>query len=179
MAVAAAMLAIWLPQGPLAHGWARRAGTPLSLLIPKGTLAAARPTTTATTQPVREVQADAQQAPISGEARGAFREGVDGNGTALVDIALALSSPEHRRIDVRIAGAPQPGGGVALERSQVTFGPPQDPARYVGRLVALDGSSMEARLRPLRGRALDLHADLLIDQGSGSAHGQVTVRPVG
>jgi DMSO/TMAO reductase YedYZ heme-binding membrane subunit len=177
LVTAAGALAIWLPQGPLGHGWALRAGTPLSLLIPKGTAAAAaRPAGTTT---VRHVQGSARQAAVSGEANGVFSQGTNANGTALVDIALNLSSPEHRRIEVRIAGIPQGGGGVALERSQVTFGPPRDPARYVGRLVSLNGSSMEARLSPLRGRSLDLKADLLIDQSNGSAHGQVSVRPVG
>jgi hypothetical protein len=37
---------------------------------------------------------------------------------------------------------------------------------------------MVARLRPLRGRAIDLRADLTIDQGAGQAHGTVSVRPV-
>ena len=179
---AAIALAVWLPQGPLGHGWALRSGTPLALLMPKQTSFASTRTTTsrqpASTSP-RSVQASAVQAPITGEATGTIHQGTDNHGTELVDIALALSSPEHRRVDVRIAGAPAGGGGVALERSQVTFGPPHDPARYVGRLISLSGTQMEARMRPLRGRPIDLRANLFLDAASGDAHGRVSVRPIG
>jgi DMSO/TMAO reductase YedYZ heme-binding membrane subunit len=180
MLVAAGALALWLPQGPLGNGWARRSGTPLSLLVPKAAKAAATTVPLPTTpSAAAKTAAQAWQAPVSGEASGAFSQGTDSHGTALVDIALNLRSPERRRVDVRIAGVPQEGGGVAMERSQVTFGPPHDPARYVGRLIALDGTSMEARLVPLRGKALDLKAHLLLDGNNGSARGKISVAPVG
>lgn len=173
-----AALAAWLPDGPLGHGWARRSGTPLSLLVPKRTAftTAPQPSPQPSQRTVRE---RAQQDPITGDAVGQIRQGIDNNGTALVDIALRMSRPERRRVDVRIAGTPEPGGGVELRTSQVTFGPPRDPARYVGRLTALAGTRIAARLRPLRGRAIDLRADLILDQGGGQARGRVTVRPVG
>jgi hypothetical protein len=171
-----AALAAWLPAGPLGDGWARRAGTPLSLLVPKRTADTRRPPPRS---PARSVQASASQDALTGEAIGQLHEGITRKGTALVDIALRIASPERRRLDVRIAGTPEAGGGVALRTSQVTFGPPRDPARYVGQLTALSGTRMAARLRPLRGRAIDLQADLVIDQAAGSARGRVSVRPVG
>jgi hypothetical protein len=177
---AAGALAAWLPGGPLGHGWARRAGTPLSLLIPKGAQLTARPTRAATSASTAQpAVASASQAPVTGEATGVLRVGTDRTGTALVDIALELRSPESRRVEVRIAGAPLEGGGVSLERSQVTFGPPRDPARYLGHLTSLSGTRMSARLTPLRGSPIDLRADLVVDQTSRSASGRISVRPIG
>src|SRR5204863_9143362 len=98
------------------------------------------------------------------------------NGVTLVDIVLRTRSPEARVLDIRIAGDAVPGGGVHMTRSQVTFGPRSDPARYVGRLTSLDGTQLTARLTPLRGRALALSAALLVS--SGRAHGHVEVRPI-
>lgn len=172
-------LAAWVPQGPLGTGWARRSGTPLSLLQPKpATYAAAATARVSTKAPrVQRVEAAAHQLPLTTDARGHIHEGVDSSGTALVDIALETTHPERRRIDVRIAGAPVDGGGVSLQRSQVTFGPPSDPARYQGHLIQLEGTRMEARLRPLRGPALDLRADLQINEAAGAADGRVEVRP--
>lgn len=181
LAAGAIALAVWLPQGPLGHGWARRSGTPLSLLIPKQTaVAVAKPgSTVSLPMSARQVPGSAHQSAVSGEASGVVREGTDSNGTALVDIALKLASPERRRVDVRIAGSPLQSGGVSLERSQVTFGPPSDPARYLGHLVQLSGTQMEARLRPLRGAPIDLRANLIVNTGGGSAHGRISVRPLG
>ena len=179
LASGAAALAAWLPHGPLGHGWALRAGTPMSLLVPKQTAAVVPAQQAPAAAPTQQrVAARARQDAISGEARGAIRQGSDANGTVLVDIALALSTPEQRRLDVRIAGTPVEGGGVSMERSQVTFGPPRDPARYVGSLVSLSGTQMEARLRPLHGRSLDVKANLVVDEQTGSAHGRISVRPL-
>ena len=172
----AAALAAWLPAGPLGKGWARRAGTPLSLLVPKHTAFTAGAHQNAIAP--RSIAASARQDALTADATGRVRQGVDDNGTALVDISLSMDAPERRRLDVRIAGVPEGGGGVSLQRSQVTFGPPRDPARYVGTLVALQGTRMEARLRPLRGRPIDLRAELQIDTGIGSASGRVTVSPL-
>jgi sulfoxide reductase heme-binding subunit YedZ len=174
---AAAALAAWLPHGPLARGWARRAGTPLSLLVPKHASASAKPAGRSPTP--RPIEAIARQDAVAGEASGRERQAIDNRGTALVDISLSMSAPERRRLDVRIAGVPEAGGGVSLQRSQVTFGPPHDPARYVGRLTGLAGTRLQAHLRPLRGPSIDLAADLLIDHGDGFTRGRVTVRPAG
>ena len=178
VAGSAVALAAWLPHGPLGHGWARRSGTPLALLIPKQAAvrlpAAPRPVAA----PARRVRASAHQDRFSAEARGVVHQGADPNGTELVDIALTVSSPERRRLDVRIAGTPLGDGGVELQRSQVAFGPPRDPGRYVGQLVSLSGTRIEARLRPLRGRSIDLQAALVLDHSTGQARAHITVRPL-
>ena len=65
-----------------------------------------------------------------------------------------------------------------MARSQVTLGPAGDPARYIGRLVSLDGNTFEARLRPARGRALRVRAalDLGGNIGGGPISATVSAR---
>jgi len=152
-------LAAWLPGGPLGDGWARRAGTPAGLLA-----SAAANTAPATA-------AGSLRVPFSTAARGTLRSGVAPDGSALADIALHTASP-RATLDVRLSGQPIEDGGIQVARSQITLGPPGDPARYVGELVSLDGSTLEARLRPAHGRALRVHA--VLDLGAGVQGGPVS-----
>jgi sulfoxide reductase heme-binding subunit YedZ len=150
---ALAALALWLPSGPLAKGWARRSGTPAALL--------ARPVTTAA--PARRARiANVTPMPLRFAARGHGRvhSGTAADGTALVDIALRLRAPAPLALDLRLAGSALPGGGISVARSQVTLGPASDPARYAGRLESLRGTTLDARVDPVRGRPIRLHAVL-------------------
>jgi sulfoxide reductase heme-binding subunit YedZ len=152
VAAALAGLALWLPAGPLAAGWARRSGTPAALL--------ARPAA-----PRPRVRAAATASfPLTFHARGRGRlhSGTAPDGTALVDIALRLRAPRRLALDLRLAGRPLPGGGLSVARSQVTLGPASDPARYAGRLETLRGSTLDARVDPVRGRPIRLHAVLAL-----------------
>jgi hypothetical protein len=166
MAAGVLALAVWLPLGPLANDWARRAGTPVALL--------ARPATAAAqTSPA----APTLRLPFTASADGRLRSGIARDGTALVDIALRVADGSHATLDVRLAGSPLSGGGVSVQRSQVTLGPPGDPARYIGRLVSLDGTTLDARLRPAHGRAVRVHALLnLGNGGSGPVSATVSAR---
>jgi DMSO/TMAO reductase YedYZ heme-binding membrane subunit len=152
LVVSAIALAVWLPQGPLGKNWARRAGTPVALLTPPG--------------------AAALRVPFSARADGTLRSGTSSAGNALIDIALRLSDASRGRLDVRLEGTPVGGGGVQVRRSQVTLGPSNDPARYIGRVVALDGTTLDARVRPAHGRAVDVHA--VLDLGGGADGGPVS-----
>lgn len=155
MAAGAVTLALWLPRGPLGHDWARRAGTPAALLK----------------VPAAEAAAPWLRLPFSARARGRLHSGVTRDGTALVDIALRPDDGAAAVLDVRLSGLPTEGGGVNVSHSQVTLGPPGDPARYIGRLVSLDGSTLEARLRPARGRALRVR--VVLDLGANTDGGTV------
>jgi sulfoxide reductase heme-binding subunit YedZ len=150
-AVGVVALALWLPGGPLGRDWARRAGTPAALLSRPATAVAAR-TAPAGTPSLR--------LPFSTRARGTLRSGVTRDGTALMDIALRITGRSRGTLDVRLEGLPLDGGGIRVARSQVTLGPAGDPARYIGRLVSLDGNAFEARLTPARGRAVRVRANL-------------------
>ena len=61
---------------------------------------------------------------------------------------------------LRIAGDPAAGGGVLMRRSAVTLGPPAAPGQLQGRIVALQGSTLEALVRTTDGRAERLRVDL-------------------
>ena len=151
LAAALAALALWLPAGPLAAGWARRSGTPAALL--------ARPRPA---RPARVATSPAAPVRLTFHARGRGRmhSGTAPDGTALVDIALRLHAPRRLALDLRLAGSPLPGGGISVARSQVTLGPTSDPARYAGRLETLRGTTLDARVDPVRGRPIRLHAVL-------------------
>jgi hypothetical protein len=161
MTAGAVALALWLPSGPLGRDWARRAGTPAELL--RAPAAEARATTAA---------APRLRLPFSAPARGTLRSGVSSDGTALVDIRLRTRRAPEAVLDVRLSGRPLSSGGVSVSRSQVTLGPPADPAHYIGHVATLDGSVLEARLRAVRGRAVRVH--IVLDLGGGISGGPVS-----
>jgi hypothetical protein len=163
MAVGVVALAVWLPSGPLGRDWARRAGTPAALLTRPATAVAARAAPAAN---------PSLPLPFSTRARGTLRSGISADGTALIDIALRITGRSPGMLDVRLEGLPLDGGGVRVARSQVTLGPAGDPARYIGRLISLDGNSLQARLRPARGRAVRVRADL--DLGGNIGGGPIS-----
>src|SRR5207247_1801227 len=70
-------LGIWLPQGPLARGWAKRAGTPASVL------AAFTPPTPAA-RPVARTAADPFGHSFRASFAGPLREGTSASGVAVV-----------------------------------------------------------------------------------------------
>ncbi|HZV73148.1 MAG TPA: ferric reductase-like transmembrane domain-containing protein [Conexibacter sp.] len=158
LAAAALALAIWLPQGPLAHGWARRAGTPPQLLAS----AAAPP-------PIAR-PADPPQG-FSASLAGAEREGLTADGGAVVDLLLRLA-PGPGTLRVRLGGEALAGGGVSLRTSAVTL---VRGATYQGRIERLDGTTLESLVGAPDGRALRLRVDLG-GQGANMS-GSVTARP--
>jgi methionine sulfoxide reductase heme-binding subunit len=154
--------------GPLQHGWARRAGTPSSLL-PKTVVAAAAkvraPRTakhaTATLKP-----------PFSARITGRVTQSQAAGG-AIVDLALRLSGGADGKLRIRLAGAPIDGGGLSMTGSQVDLLAAGLPSVMEGRIVSLQGQDLVAHVAGA-GSALDLHANLSIDQGSGSVTGTLS-----
>ncbi len=139
LASIAAPLALlaWLPNGPLGAGWAKRAGTPASLL--------ARTSTSSASAPSSAASAPASHA---GSSRGgsstsssAFRAQVSGTekqsqlsgGLVQVDIKLTAAGQRLSALDVRIDGQPLDGGGVAMSSSLVTLGTSASPSAYRAR----------------------------------------------
>lgn len=166
-------LLVWLPSGPLAAGWAKRAGTPASVLA-KATASA---TTTAANPPTgaSSVSAPAGSTSFTANVNGTVRQSEASSGLAQVDIALSVSGQSLSRLSFRIIGQPDGGGGVEMTGSRVTLGPASDPRRYQGQITALDGTTIEAHLGGA-GKEIALVARLQIDQGSGEATGTVTAR---
>jgi sulfoxide reductase heme-binding subunit YedZ len=164
----AVLLGIWLPQGPLAAGWARRSGTPPRLL---GSAAPSRPTA-------------ARRAPASpplldtfvSRVRGSVHQGLSTSGMAVVDLRMHLTGGPPARLRVRLAGQPAGGGGVIMDRSAVTLGPPASPGQLQGRISALDGSTIEALVGSADGRAERLHLQLAL--AGRAVRGTISGHPV-
>jgi hypothetical protein len=70
-----------------------------------------------------------------------------------------------------LAGAPLDGGGLSLTGSQVDLLADGLPSVMEGRVTALHGQEIEARVVGADGAALNLHAVLDIDQNTGSVSG--------
>lgn len=152
----AVALVVWLETGPLAPGWARRAGTPPAVLAAVGTGSTA--VTPAGGLP---------HAPFSAHLDGTVSERA-GEASTVVSIRTALS--RGGRLNVTLAGPPLADGGVSMRSSEVTLGTAAEPRLYSGRITALAGTRFEAKVSNAVGNSMRLRIDLAVD-GSGSATG--------
>jgi hypothetical protein len=159
--------------GPLQPHWARRAGTPASLLGHSSSSAPA---------PVRTATATATPAPTT--LRPPFSARISGHlsqrevsGGAIIDLAMRLSGGAHGRLRVRLAGAPMGGGGLSLTGSQVDLLARGLPSVMEGKVVFLEGQRLVARVAGSDGSTLQLHADLDINNSDDSVTG--TLRATG
>lgn len=161
-------LAVWLAQGPLARGWPRRAGTPPAVL------AAFAPKAAVTS--VRAAPVDALAEPFTATIAGTIHNGVSAGGIAVVDLSMRLSGGPAGMLRIRLGGQAVPGGGLQMDRSAVTLGPPADPARYRGRIEFLQNSQLRALVGSPDGHAVRLTVDLSL--GQSTVNGQVQGTPV-
>jgi hypothetical protein len=173
-ALTPALLIAWLPSGPLAAGWAKRAGTPSSLLAAGGAAAGSRPASQSSGQP-----AASASGPLHGftaQVSGTVQQGQLPSGLVQVDISLSVRGQSLDTLHITLDGEPVNGGGVAMTSSDVTLGSASDPRGYRGRVVGLNGPNIEARVLGAGGR-LTLLVQLQIDPGSGAASGTLTATP--
>jgi hypothetical protein len=167
-ALAVIGLAAWLPAGPLADGWARRAGTPASVLTAFNP--AAKPRSAARTR------SDAFARAFSADFAGPVREGTSADGTAVVDLRLRLQGQPDGVLRIRLGGSSLPGGGLSMQRSAVTLGPPARPTEYAGKVQFLQDNFLRAEVGSADGRAVRLSVSLSV--GGGSVNGTVSGRPL-
>src|SRR5205823_392607 len=109
--VAPVGIAIFAVQGPLAHGWARRAGTPAKLLGPSaaGAPASAQiPKTTTQPPPV-----DPASRPFTDRMSGTVSQTATSGG-AIIQLQLRLNGHVQGTLRVRLGGQPLPSGGLSL-----------------------------------------------------------------
>jgi DMSO/TMAO reductase YedYZ heme-binding membrane subunit len=151
--VAALALGIWLTLGPLAPGWARRAGTPSAVL------AAFSPRAPAGGTPATS-QRDAFTRRFAATLTGRIHNGAAADGTAVADLGMRLEGGPRGVLRIRLGGQPLPGGGVRMDRSAVTLGPPSDPARYSGRIQVLDDTVIRSLVGSAEGRDVRLTIEL-------------------
>ncbi len=167
-------LVVWLPIGPLGADWARRAGTPASLL---------RRTSPGAPTSSGGGQSTGQGGGVSAftaQGTGTVTQGQTASGLAQVDIKLSLQGTSLSALDIRIEGQPQQGGGLSMSASDVTLGPPSAPRRYRGAITALQGTNLSASLTRSDGTSLTLNAQLQLDPSGGTtATGTVSVQPGG
>ncbi len=159
-------LAIFTVSGPLAPHWARRAGTPASLLGKSFTPVAVR----AASAPSQPAAATTLKAPFSAQLNGKVTQRSEPGG-AIVDLALHLSGGARGRLRIRLAGAPIGAGGLSMTGSQVDLLADGIPAVMEGRIVSLQGEQFIAHVASISGDSLDLHANLSIDQSTGNVSG--------
>jgi hypothetical protein len=164
-AVPAGLIA-WLPSGPLAKDWAKRAGTPSYLLA----------SSTRATSAARAANAGGPPS-FTAQVTGTVRQGESADGLQVVDLSMTADGQRLNALDIRIIGQALGGGGVQLTRSRVTLGSSADPAQYSGSVTSLRGTDVAARLRNASGSVVLLEARLQLDPSGGSIGGTVRVRP--
>jgi methionine sulfoxide reductase heme-binding subunit len=171
-------IAIFTLAGPLQSGWARHAGTPVSLLIKP--VAATSPTTS--TVPSRAAApAGARstlRAPFAARLSGSATQTAEPGG-AIIDLALHLSGGARGRLRVRIAGAPLDGGGLSMTGSQVDLLANGLSDVMQGRITSLQGDQFDARVSGNSGSRMLLHAIVNIDGQTGAVTGTLSATPGG
>jgi hypothetical protein len=161
-------LVVWLPSGPLAQGWAKRAGTPAAPGARVATSAARR------RGQHRRVAAPTAVAGTSALA-GHLSEGSGPNGTATANLALHLREGSLRQLDVRLEGTALSGGGMSLTHGRMSLGTASLPHRYSGPVDALQGNQVGGTLTASGALPVRLTLTLQIDRASGTIGGQATI----
>jgi len=169
-------LLVWLPGGPLAAGWAARAGTPKALLASTAAAASGAAREGASTTRAAGSRAGAPPA-FTAQVSGTMREGELASGLFEVDISITANGQNLSATAIRIMGQPLRGGGVAMTTSNVTLGTGSHPTLYRGRVTALTGTNIEARVRNVNGAVITLLARLQINPGTGAASGTLNAIP--
>jgi hypothetical protein len=170
--VAAAVLApilvgVWLIDGPLATGWAERAGTPAALL---GGASAS----TATATPSSTTSDALPEPPFAAGVAGTITRTPSRDGRLTLDLSLQMSGGAQGYLDVVLSGQPTGRGGVYMDSSRVRMGPSPQSLVYDGQVTGLDGSTIQATLRGAEGRSVDLTAALQVE-GQSHVSGQIRV----
>jgi hypothetical protein len=159
-------LLVWLPSGPLAAGWAKKAGTPAALLR------------TTSTSRGSSSRASSSRGSISftANASGTISQGQLNNGLTGVNISLSLAGPQLNTLAIDLQGQPSDDGGIQMTSSSVTLGPRSDPSQYQGQVTSLNGTNITAQVSD-GGNHLTVLAQLQVNSDAGSASGTVSVSP--
>lgn len=165
-------LLVWLPSGPLAAGWAKRAGTPSSL-IPSALASASN--RGGTGRSATNSGGQSTSTSFTASASGTVDQATGDE--AQVHISLTLAGEQLSRLGIRIFGRPAAGGGIEMSSSKVALGTAANPDLYTGVITALNGTNVEAQVAS-GARRLNVIAQLQIDPARGTATGNVTVGPV-
>jgi hypothetical protein len=169
-AAVTAGLVVFTLEGPLQRGWARRAGTPTSLL---GS-ASGRGVTVSTNRPSA---ASGRPKPFSATIAGTISQAAAPGGE-VVDLALGFTGGARGELRVRLAGTPA-GSGLSLTGSQVNLTAVGLRSAMAGRVVSLQGQQFDASVRDRSGSKLLLHVVLNIDNQAGTVSGSLVATRAG
>ncbi len=183
-AAAPIVLAVWLASGPLASGWARRAGTPSSVLAASSATVATRGDSGASAigTPTTGSSPASTAFPTSGfDARmtGSFRQSApDAQGSVVVSLVGRLSDGAVGDIDVELHGTPAGGGGIQLSSGTVVLSGSTADDRYAGNVVGLRGDVIVADIANATGDRLEVTLSFTqLDARTNSMAGTMTARP--
>jgi ferric reductase like protein len=166
-------LLVWLPSGPLAAGWARKAGTPASLLP-----ASAAPVSGTTSSGSHASgSASTSTGAFTANVSGTVSQSSTGDGLSQVNLSLSLAGQRLNTLAITLRGQALDGGGLEMTSSDVTLGPSSQPRQYRGRVTALEGTNIQAQVSDGAGHSLTLVARLQINTDGGSATGTVSATP--
>ncbi len=164
-------LVAWYESGPAQRGWARRAGTPATLLGQGRAVAVAR-RIAPRPGPVR-LPSQPFTATLTG---GRIAETRAGEGLLLVAITGRLSGRPGGAARIELVGQPLQGG-VTMNESGVSYVPAGTRTVYTGAVTSLNGSQIEARVTAPGGHSLRLAFALNIDAAGKSVTGTVLGEP--
>jgi len=165
IALPAAFL-VWLPSGPLASGWARRAGTPASLLAQTSSTSTSGSSSPAGSGP-------SALAAFGAAVSGTITQNTSTSGLAVVDISLSVQNATLPKLAVQITGSRE-GSGVRMTASSVSAGTAANPSEFSGRVTSLSGTDIEAELS---GGGQTLRLALALQIASGSVRGTLELTP--
>ena len=179
-------LMIFTLAGPLQKGWARRAGTPSSLLgsrsgsgLGSGSASASASGSSSAPGSGSSSAATGSAAlsrPFSSSVAGTIRES-SAVGGAVVDLSTIVRGHVRGRLRVGIAGQPVGGGGLSMTGSQVDLAVAGVPTVLQGSIDSLQGTDFSARLTNNQGSAVEVHVALQIDNRTERVTGTVSGTP--
>ena len=169
-------LAIFALAGPLQQGWARKAGTPRSLLGHSAPRAPAVARTPRSGSGSGSGGSDPLGGSFTSSLSGTVSES-QAPGGAIVNLDLQVNGHVRGRLRVRLGGVPiDAGGGLSMTGSQVDLAVAGEPSALQGSIVSLQGEEFVARVRSA-GRSVDLHAQLQIDNNNNTVTGTLSGSP--
>jgi hypothetical protein len=161
------IIGVWSLTGPLKAGWARRAGTPSTLLASQTTAGKVSSGTQAAAASLPTPPFDAQ---LSGSVS---ESSVGSDGLVTVALNAVASGGVDGLLHLTLRGVPLESGGIQMTGSSVSFGPRQSPNAYSGRVVSLEGPQLVAAVRDPSGRVIDLTLVLRLNASSGTLSGML------
>ena len=168
-------IAIFALAGPLAHGWAKKAGTPASLLphtFVSSTTTTGAPHTTAPPAGTHELKKA-----FAANLKGKIVQIPEQSG-AIVELRLNMTGEIKGHLRMRLGGQPLQGGGLSMTGSQVDLAADGTPSVYQGQVTTLSGTRIVAKVTDSNGSSLQLRASLQIDQQTASVTGTLLGSPV-